>query len=168
MVCTQGTYVIPDKRLQSWATFSSWAQSHIILSLALSLFLEASSMTSDDDDVTYAKTSTSVSWSGSASCWTDINLRNSLKDTLQLVLSTDTVLARIRACSSRIQQNTYVWKEPNKALKVYHGLPLSLYPRHLSSFSYSLKFRIPSRSRSKSWYRLCRSSNSSSPILRAS
>ena len=30
-------------------------------------------------------------------------------------------------------------------------LPFSLYPRHLRSFSYSLKLRIPSRSRSKSW-----------------
>ncbi len=29
--------------------------------------------------------------------------------------------------------------------------PPSLYPRHLSSFSYSLKFRMPSLSRSNSW-----------------
>ena len=48
------------------------------------------------------------------------------------------------------------------------NLPFSRYPRHRSSFSYSLKLSIPSLSRSKSWYKLCKSSNSSSPIFNSS
>ena len=58
---------------------------------------------------TYANTSTRVSWFGSASCWVDINVRNSLKDKLQLVWSTDTVFANIRACSSENTSNVFIF-----------------------------------------------------------
>ena len=54
--------------------------------------------------MTYANTSTRVSWSGSTSCCTDISVRNSLKDTLQLVLSTETVFARAQAWSAAMKE----------------------------------------------------------------
>ena len=47
-------------------------------------------------------------------------------------------------------------------------LPFNRYPRHRSSFSYSLKFSIPSRSMSYNWYKLWISSNLSSSIFNSS
>ena len=51
-------------------------------------------------NITYAKTSTKVPSSGSDSCCWENNRRNSLKETLKFVLSTDTELASSWACSS--------------------------------------------------------------------
>ncbi len=54
-----------------------------------------------------ANTCTRASSSGSLSCCSDISLRNSLKETEKLVLSTDTVEARSLAWSSKRKKFKY-------------------------------------------------------------
>ena len=51
---------------------------------------------------------------------------------------------------------------------MFFFLPFNRYPRQRSSFSYSLKLRIPSLSRSNNLYKLCRSSKLSSSIFNSS
>ena len=52
--------------------------------------------------------SSNVSSSGSISRCMDMSFRNSLKDTEWFVLSTETVSARVRACSSKREKKDYL------------------------------------------------------------